>query len=126
MLTLSLRNQTLTGILPFGAARDGVIIFHVVTGDRPPRPQDTRWLTDPIWNMIATCWSEKREQRWDVRAVYNQFSVASIQEAAENPRGAQCLPHNRRHKLKDLSLVGIRSNTAVGTGTSFVSCLDVV
>jgi len=81
--------ETLTEVLPFGNARDGIIIFHVVTGDRPPRPPNTRWLKDQIWNMIMTCWSEKREQRWDIRAVYNQLSVSSIQEIAETERDNQ-------------------------------------
>jgi len=77
-LTSSLSNKILTDILPFGNARDGIIIFHAVTGDRPPRPPNSRWLKDEIWNMIITCWSEKREQRWDIHAVYNQLSVSGI------------------------------------------------
>ncbi|KAF9645420.1 kinase-like protein [Thelephora ganbajun] len=78
--------ETLTEILPYGNARDGIIIFHVVTGDRPPRPTNARWLRDQIWDMITTCWSEKRDQRWDIHAVYHQLSVSSIQETAEGER----------------------------------------
>ena len=89
-LSLPLCNKTLTEVLPFGNARDGIIIFHVVTGNRPPRPQNSRWLKDQIWNMIMTCWSEKRDQRWDIHAVYNQLSVSSIQEIAETERGKRC------------------------------------
>jgi len=88
-LTSSLCSKTLTEILPYGNARDGIIIFHVVTGDRPPRPANARWIQDQIWNMLMICWSEKREQRLDIRAVYNQFSVSSIQEIAEAERGNQ-------------------------------------
>ena len=58
-----------------------------MTGDRPPRPENARLLRDQIWNMIVKCWSEQREQRWDIRSVYNQLSVASIQEIAEGERG---------------------------------------
>ena len=90
LLTLSLRNKTLTGMLPYGTARDGIIIFHVVTGDRPPRPPNSRWISDQIWDMIETCWSEKREQRWDIRAMYNQLSVSSIQEIPEAEQGNRC------------------------------------
>jgi len=88
--------ETLTEILPFGQARDGIIIFHVVTGDRPPRPNDTQWLRDHVWDMLTVCWSEKREQRWGIRAVHDQFSKSSIQEVpnlepdigiTENPGG---------------------------------------
>jgi hypothetical protein len=33
--------------------------------------------------MITACWSEKREQRWDVHAVHDQLSTSSIQEVPE-------------------------------------------
>ena len=81
--------QVLTEVLPYGSARDGIIIFHIVTGDRPPRPENSRWLQDQIWNMIIKCWSEQRAQRWEIRAVCNQLSVSSIQEIAEGERGNQ-------------------------------------
>ena len=86
-LTSSPRHKTLAEVLPYGNARDGIIIFHVVTGDRPPRPTDARWLQDHIWNMLTTCWSDKREQRWDIRAVCNQFSTSSIQEIPDTEPG---------------------------------------
>ena len=80
-------HQILTDVLPYGNACDGIIIFRVVTGDRPPRPQNSRWLQDEIWDMIAKCWSEHREERWDARTVYNQFLASSIQETAQRERG---------------------------------------
>ena len=80
-------HKILTEVLPYGNARDGIIIFHVVFGERPPRPTNARWLQDHIWNMIMTCWSERREQRWDVRAMYNQFSTSSIQEVPDAEPG---------------------------------------
>ena len=41
--------------------------------------------------MIVRCWSEQREQRWDMRSVCNQLSVSSIQETAEGERGNRCV-----------------------------------
>jgi len=81
--------QTLAEIQPYGNARDGVIIFQVVSGDRPSRPMGARWLQDQIWNMITICWSERRELRWDIHTVYNQLSMSSMQEIAEVERGDQ-------------------------------------
>jgi len=75
--------------MPYGKARESIIISRIVTGDRPPRPRNARWLQDPIWNMITICLSENREHRWDIRAVYNQFSMSSIHEIAEDERGNQ-------------------------------------
>jgi len=81
--------ETLTEILPFGNARDGIIIFHVVSGDRPSRPESAEWMKDRVWAMITTCWSEKRENRWDIRTVHNQLLVSSIQENAKAGRDIQ-------------------------------------
>ena len=49
-------------------------------GNRPSRPTDTRLLQDQIWDMIVTCWSERREQRWGIRDVCNRLSESSAQE----------------------------------------------
>lgn len=91
MLTSCISNEVLTDILPYGPARDGIIIFHIVTGDRPPRPQNDRWLTDQLWNMIETCWNEERELRWDIRAVHHQLS-ASSQWIVEGEQGKEHTP----------------------------------
>jgi hypothetical protein len=75
--------KVLTEVLPYGTARDGIIIFHIVTGDRPPRPTNARWLQDRVWNMIEACWSEERKERWDIHAMYDQLSSSSIQEVPD-------------------------------------------
>ena len=99
--------QVLTEILPFGSAHDGVITSHILAGNRPPRTQNARWLRHQIWNMITTCWSDKRELRWDIRAVHHQLSASSIQETAEVEREYQRSPPNcdthRRYYLFPLS-----------------------
>jgi hypothetical protein len=41
--------------------------------------------------MVIACWSEKREQRWDIHAVYNQFSTSSIQEVPDAEPGCGLL-----------------------------------
>lgn len=93
-MELSLRplpcHKTLTGVLPYGNARDSVITFRIVTGDRPPRPTGAQRLQSQIWDMIVTCWSEKREQRWDIHAVHNRFSASSVQGIPAVEPGNQC------------------------------------
>jgi len=81
--------EVLTGIVPYGNARDGIIIFHVVTGDRPSRPQNARWLGDQAWDMITGCWNEQRELRWDIKAVLNQLSTSSTQWITEGHQEVQ-------------------------------------
>jgi hypothetical protein len=69
-----------------------------VTGKRPPRPArsgETRWLQDPIWNSITECWSEKREQRWDISAVYDRFSTQN------NDGSNHAHRYNPLHALED-------------------------
>ena len=88
-LTSLLRHKILTEILPYGGARDSIIIYNIVAGNRPPRPTDTRWLQDRIWNVITACWSEEREQRLDIRVIYDQFLASSIQEIADAEQGNQ-------------------------------------
>jgi len=88
--------SSLTLLLPYrssrrshltGDSRDSMIILYIVAGNRPPRPTDTHWLQDHIWNMITTCWSEKQEQRLGIRVMYNQLLASSIQEMGQ---GNQC------------------------------------
>lgn len=92
IIDIDLCHQVLTDSSPYGSARDGVIIIKVVKGERPPRPQNARWLQDPIWNMIQECWSEQRELRWNMCAVHRQFSDSSIQETVESTQGSRCVP----------------------------------
>ena len=69
--------------MPYGDACHGVILRHIVTGNRPPHPQDARWLEDQMWNTITTCWSEQRDLRLDIGAVYRQFCKAEEETAAK-------------------------------------------
>ena len=101
LLTSSLCDKVLTGVLPYGDNRDGIIIFHVVTGERPTRPADARQLQDRVWVMIEACWNERRGQRWGVHAVYDLFSTSSIQEVPGVGPGNQ-RASQRRHRLKGL------------------------
>lgn len=79
--------KILTEVLPYGNTPGSVIIVRVVDGDRPSRPSNARWLTDQIWNMITACWNQKREVRWDIHAVYDQFLASSVHEIAESEKG---------------------------------------
>jgi hypothetical protein len=46
-------------------------------GIRPSRPTDpsrNKWLQDPVWDAITTCWSDLPEQRYELSIVYRVFS----------------------------------------------------
>ena len=72
----------ITGQQPFPGAKDGVIIYNVVTGKRPARPLGSNeWLPDDVWNFISRCWSPS----WDGRPDVN-FAVNALNDAADAVR----------------------------------------
>ena len=70
--------QAITGQQPFPGAKDGVIIYNVVTGERPGRPAGpNEWLSDDVWNFISRCWSPSRDGRPDVNFAMNALNDAA-------------------------------------------------
>ena len=64
---------------PYPGAKDGVIIYNVVTGERPARPSvPNEWVSDDVWNFIARCWSPSWEGRPDVT-----FAINALDDAAD-------------------------------------------
>ena len=71
--------QVITGEQPFPGAKDGVIIYSVVMGERPSRPSDTNeWVSDDVWNFISRCWSPSWDGRPDV-----EFAINALNDAAD-------------------------------------------
>ena len=70
--------QAITGQQPFPGAKDGVIIYNVVTGERPARPPGpNEWLSDDVWNFISRCWSPSLDGRPDVNFAMNALNDAA-------------------------------------------------
>lgn len=70
----------LTGQQPFPGAKDGVIIYNVVIGERPTRPVvPNEWVSDDIWNFISRCWSPSPDGRPDVN-----FAINALNDAADS------------------------------------------
>ena len=73
------RIQVITGQQPFPGAKDGVIIYNVVIGERPNRPPaPNEWVSDDVWNFISRCWSSS----WDGRPDVN-FAMNALNDAAD-------------------------------------------
>ena len=71
--------QVTTGEQPFPGAKDGVIIYNVVSGERPSRPSGTnKWVSDDVWNFISRCWSPSWDGRPDV-----EFAINALNDAAD-------------------------------------------
>ena len=66
------------------AGSEGDVIKDIRNGKRPPRPRDSnqnRWLQDPIWDAISTCWKNEPANRYQLSVVHEVFSTPSAQDA---------------------------------------------
>jgi hypothetical protein len=78
-----------TGEQPYPGANDGTIMYNVVIGERPARPQEPNGLvSDDVWNSISRCWSPSRDSRPDVNFVMSALNDAA--DAIEARRGKAC------------------------------------
>jgi hypothetical protein len=60
--------------------------------------------------MVIACWSEKREQRWDIRNVYSRFSASGVQEVPDVEPGSGLLSapvQSYRPVPEDLEKLGV-------------------
>ena len=74
--------QVLTGVLPHDGSNERDITACIRRGERPSRPTDptqNRWLDDPVWDVITTCWSDKPDQRCEPSVIHRVFSTSSLQ-----------------------------------------------
>jgi hypothetical protein len=88
--------QVVTGEQPFPGAKDGTIIYRVVTGDRPSRPSGVNeWVSDDVWDFICRCWSPSLDGRPDV-----DFAMNALNGAADDveARRRQSYATNRQGK----------------------------
>ena len=68
----------ITGQQPFPGAKDGVIIYSVVSGERPARPSSSNeWLADDAWSIISRCWSPSWDGRPDASFLMNALDDAA-------------------------------------------------
>lgn len=74
--------------------KDGVIIYNVVSGERPPRPPGlNEWVSDDVWNLISSCWTPSRDDRPGVDFIINALNDAA--DTAEVRRGKMYAANNQ-------------------------------
>ena len=71
--------QVLTGKTPFRGTRTGDIAFKVVSGVRPPKPEDAPVIgfSDTLWSFVQHCWDGKMELRPNVAEVVLELERAA-------------------------------------------------
>lgn len=100
------RTKVITGKKPFAGAKDGLIIFNVVTGERPSRPPSSNeWVSDSVWNFISRCWAASQDGRPDVN-----FAMDALNDAAD------ALEVRRRKVYTTTNDQGKRTGTLQGSG----------
>ena len=74
-------SQVLTGQIPFRGAHESEVVFLVLEGRRPAKPENASviGLSDLLWDLVQRCWDDNRERRPKVAEV-----VEHLEKAAAN------------------------------------------
>ena len=71
--------EVISGQAPFAAHRDPEVVFMVISGEHPKRPQGDagELLTDGIWEVLELCWREQPNDRPNVNGVLSALEGGS-------------------------------------------------
>ena len=67
--------QVLMGEWPFYPRREGEVILAVISGERPPKPENAEeiGMTESVWELMKDCWKEDRTARPTITEVLKRF-----------------------------------------------------
>jgi len=67
--------QVLTGKWPFHPKRESEVMLAVMSGERPPRPENAEevGMTEIMWNLLRECWEEDTTKRPSILNVLGRF-----------------------------------------------------
>ena len=78
--------EVLSGQTPFAPSTPAVVIWMVLEGRRPTRPQGAqgRPFTDAIWGVLELCWKAQPSERTSVEAVFQSLggNPSTVQSAS--------------------------------------------
>ena len=63
--------EVLTGQAPFPCCNALVVVWKIIDGQRPDRPQgpEAVWFTDGLWGLLKQCWSSEPKLRPTVEGI---------------------------------------------------------
>ncbi|THU84155.1 kinase-like protein [Dendrothele bispora CBS 962.96] len=80
--------EIFTGLLPFHELKDVAVMFKVIQGQRPDRPDNIvhRYLSDSMWAIIQQCWSQEPKDRPEANVLPSRVMLANgkVIEPADN------------------------------------------
>ena len=67
--------QVLTGKLPFFPRGEASVVVAVMSGERPPRPENSEeiGMTVVVWDLLTGCWKEDRTARPTIGQILAKF-----------------------------------------------------
>jgi serine/threonine protein kinase len=67
--------QILTGKQPFLLRREARVILAVISGERPPKPENAEkiGITEVMWDLLRECWKEDRAARPNISDILGRF-----------------------------------------------------
>lgn len=67
--------QVLTGKWPFFPRREAEVMRAVISGERPPRPENAEevGMTEVVWDLLGECWKGDRTTRPTITEVLKKF-----------------------------------------------------
>ena len=71
--------EVLSGQVPFELCQDRTVIWKVIRGERPERPEGAKgvWFTDDLWETLNLCWATRPENRPRIQVVFRCLNRAS-------------------------------------------------
>jgi serine/threonine protein kinase len=67
--------QVLTGKWPFFSRKEAEVTLVVLSGERPPKPEDAEeiGMTETLWDLLSECWKEDRTKRPSISEILGRF-----------------------------------------------------
>ena len=67
--------QVLTGRCPFYPRKEGEIMFAVISGERPRKPENAEeiGMMEVVWGLLKECWKDDRMARPTIAEVHRRF-----------------------------------------------------
>lgn len=71
--------EVLSGQVPFAPSKDFIVMWKVVEGEHPVRPEGVRgaWFTDDLWGMLKLCWAPQPSSHPSIWAVLDCLKQVS-------------------------------------------------
>ena len=102
--------QVLTGKLPFPQRRKARVMYVVMLGGRPAKPENAEeiGMTDVVWGLLKGCWEEERMTRPNAAEVLKKFYEIASENKPTNPT----LKEPASLRAASLRAASLRANTS--------------